>query len=566
MEEVRRQELVERLLGILVEFIPFQLPEETRDALLEEPTGSWVIPDTIITTTAENNNILWKSPSLYWMWQEETGSCCVNFLAQEGFFPWGGTIEAFQWTLEASYYDDDNDNDVKGQTHKDVETEFRRFEPLVLTSDHHSSFPASSSSLRVTPVRSFWKIASLKILCVEFPVATLMGTLSSSSSSSRSSNNNRSWRLDPKAVFSCDKVALIEKLPATSNEHIQMAKVVRLLEAWHTPQAEWRSPPGCETTSESLVTVNSLADIFRRAYTFLEDEERRGLRSSGGTKGNESTTTTTTTTTSGIHRRIDIKKSITDSLIMTGGLVATGASFVTPVGAAVSVAAIGVKDGVAAAARKGQNSRGNKGDGTSTGYQFGDVTRGIVSSIQEKKSQRRRQEQQQQQQKTDEDNSSTDIASSSSNDRREDPSFLEANKGRYLGVVGSSLGAAVGLTLVGGPLGLLAGSLAGGVATQEAMRRQGDTHDLHPSDEALRRSTAARHPHSFTQHSSITSTDEEIMIQLEREGNAANEKKPWKFGDNIRNVVQRGKEASGRDPDAGYAPGDFSRGLFSRKK
>ena len=55
MEEVRRQELVERLLGILVEFIPFQLPEETdalteqhlarkaRSLLATEPAPEWVL-------------------------------------------------------------------------------------------------------------------------------------------------------------------------------------------------------------------------------------------------------------------------------------------------------------------------------------------------------------------------------------------------------------------------------------------------------------------------------------------------------------------------------------------
>jgi hypothetical protein len=439
MDAGRRQDLVECLLGILVEFIPFELPDETRAALLEEPTGSWVIPCTTSITTADNN-IVWKQPSLYWMWQEETGSCCLNFLAQEGFFQWG-TIEAFQWTLEASYDNSQANTTVHGSAsnylHGGSQTEFRRFEPMVLASDDQHGVQASPPSSTMTPIRSFWKIASLKSLCVEFPVATLMGALVKDSSSTI-------WRLEPLAVFECGKVALIGKLPSTSTEHIQVAKIIGLLEAWKTPQVLWSSPPGLGI-HESF-SVDSLADIFRRAFTFLEDEERSRPTSTSGTAGgmaassksasqrtsnNESNSETTAG--SPTHRRIDIKKSISDSLVMTGGLAATGASFVTPIGAAVSVAAIGVKDGVAAAARKGQDSRNGEG------YKFGDVTRGIVTSIKDRKSQRQARAQQQ----TD-DLIFTGEETPSANSRDDEHSFLEINKSRYVGVVGSSVGAAVG--------------------------------------------------------------------------------------------------------------------------
>jgi hypothetical protein len=124
------------------------------------------------------------------------------------------------------------------------------------------------------------------------------------------------------------------------------------------------------------------------------------------------------------------------------------------------------------------------------------------------------------------------------------------------------------MTLVGGPLGLLAGSLAGGAATQEAIRRQSDTYVLHmsPDEEEAAAVASSNRRSASAARLSTHNTDEEIIQQLERED--PQKKKPWKFGDNIRNVVQKGKEAAGRDADAGYKPGDFSRGLglFSRKK
>ena len=409
-----------------------------------------------------------------------------------------------------------------------------------------SNFYGVASTPSMTPIQSFWKIASIKISCVEFTMATLMGMLSQDSSSSC-----KVWKLNARAVFSCDKVALIgNKLPSSSKEHIQVAKVVAILEGWKTPVLDWRSPPGREGLE--TFTVDSLADVFRRAFTFLEDEEgyhARNCKVSTCADKSPTLETSSEIEASRTYLGFELKKSISDSLIMTGGLAATGASFVTPLGAAVSVAALGVKDGVAAAARKGKDSR------QGVGYKFGDVTRGIVSSIKEKQSQRN------QHQSDDEIFLGNNNASNSrSSNGENDPSYLEANKSRYMGVVGSSVGAAVGLTLVGGPLGLLAGSLAGGIATQKAMRSPGGADGTLAHDEA----SAARCTSMATR--STHSNDEDIMLQLERkEQRPMNGKKPWKIGDNLRNVVKRGKEAAGRDADTGYKPGDFTRGLFSRE-
>ena len=140
--------------------------------------------------------------------------------------------------------------------------------------------------------------------------------------------------------------------------------------------------------------------------------------------------------------------------------------------------------------------------------------------------------------------------------------------GRYVGVVGSSFGAAVGRTFVGGTVGTLAGSLVGSVATQEAVR--GGNGGQSTSDE----------PDDNPEVQSYPTGDEEIIRQLER-GNSRysnhhqapsndeslqmEEEKPWHFGDRIRQVVKRGKETHGRTGDSSYRFGDFSRGLFSKK-
>lgn len=525
MNPFHRQELVERLLGILLEFIPMDLPQDTRTALLEEPSGSWVVPpDTIHDSTI----VMWERASLYWMWQDER-TCCVNFLVHQATFDFG-TMEGVQWTLEGSY----EESTASVATARFSPTEVQRFEPVLVTSDNAT----------MSPVRSFWKLASLRVLCVEFQVVTLMGTWHQNAS------------VEPGAVMTCEGIHLAGQLPSKPKENIQLAQVVSLLEQYSTPQLEWRAPPLDSNFHRDYVSYScqSLADVFRKAYSFLEDRERTHKKNLSGDHSicggaNQVSTphaslSARTTTGSGSRRGLDaVKRSLGDSLVITGGLVATGASFVTPLGAAVSVAAVGVKDGVAAAARKGQNTR------NSDKYQFGDVTRGVVSAIKEKRQAR-------QQQKQDDAIFSGQTKEASSNNSG------DKNSGRYVGVVGSSLGAAVGLAVVGGPLGLVAGSLLGGAATQEAIRRRNEPFEL-PHESSR---TETRRPNLST-----WDTDEEIVSQLEdsnlqhQYAHQGDHTKGWNFADGIRNVAQRGKQADGRDINSGYKFGDFSRGLFAKK-
>jgi hypothetical protein len=104
-----------------------------------------------------------------------------------------------------------------------------------------------------------------------------------------------------------------------------------------------------------------------------------------------------------------------------------------------------------------------------------------------------------------------------------------------------------------GPIGLLAGSLIGNAVTRDVMhRRSGDQELEHTSVSS--RSLSTREP------------SENPQIQYQRDQDDHSQVEGWKFGDNIRNVVQRGKVANGRPKDDGNKFGDFSRGLFSKKK
>jgi hypothetical protein len=470
----QREDLVDRLLGVLLESILIELPDDTREKLLGEETGSWLAPHGL---NAVAKSVTFQRPSLYWVWIDS--KFCLNFLAHQGTSEFG-SLQDLQWTLEACYGTLRTCDEPGRMVLSDVDS------PLM--------------------IQSFWKVASCRILRVEFLALTLLGSLSRT-------NSDKQWRLNHGAVLSCDQVInLVDPLPTTPQENIRLAQAVSLLDSYTTPGLEWRSPPGPHGR------FSSLADVLRCAYSHLEDiEENQDVRVSSNQKPSSTSS----------RRNVDIKGSITDSLVMTGGLVATGASFVTPIGAAVSVIAVGAKDGLVAAAKKGQASRGGEQ------YRVGDVTRGIVSTIQQSTHQRKR------------GNVQSDCDTVVSVDEKSS-SFLESNRHRYVGVLGSSAGAAVGMAIAG-PLGLLAGSVLGGVATKEVIHRRSDDRECEDSSQSL-----SAHEHS------VDSTF------LQQRGQSQQDR--WRFGDNIRSAIQRGKEADGRHKSEGYKFGDLSRGLFSKEK
>ena len=482
----QREDLLDRLLGVLVESITLELPEQVQERLLHQESGSWEVPHDL---NLVSNDLTFHRPSLYWMWSDDT--CCINFLSQQGTSKYGGSFLSLQWTLEASLGLLDRPVDL-GRVARAADT----FAP--------------------PPIQSFWKAASFRMLNIEFSFVTVLGFLSLSNGASTGQ-----WRLNPGAVLSCDKICLVDALPKTSQAHKQVAELVGVLDTYPTPGLEWHSPPGPQGS------FNSLGDIFRCSYAHLEDNGGNPDLSGGSSQKTPPIST---------QRTIDIKGSITDTIVMTGGLLATGASFVTPIGAAVSVVAVGAKDGIVAAAKKGQANRGGEG------YKIGDVSRGIVSSIHQRGQQPGKNTEQ-----TDEDLVTS--RDSSSPLEPESSSFLESNRHRYVGILGSSAAAAVGFAIAG-PVGLMAGSLIGGQATRELVNRPSCDVDM-PQSEVSARGLS-------TQEDSPV-----LKQQLEKDEKPVGE--GWKFGDNLRKVVKRGKEADGRANKDGYKFGDFSRGLFANK-
>ena len=474
----QREDLLERLLGVLVESVTLELPEHVQEQLLNQESGSWEVSHDLKLVS---NDLTFHRPSLFWMWSDD--KCCINFLAQQGTSKYGGGFLSLQWTLEASL--------------------------CLLNSPVELGRVAISDISAPPQIQSFWKAASFRMLNIEFSFVTVLGFLSLLNGASTGQ-----WQLNPGAVLSCDKVCLVDPLPETSQGHKQVAELVGVLDTYATPALEWHNPPGPHGS------FNSLGDIFRCAYAHLEDiGSNQDISAPSGQK------------TPSTQRKIDLKGSITDTLVMTGGLIATGASFVTPIGAAVSVVAVGGKDAIVAAARKGQASRGGEG------YKVGDVSRGIVSSIHKHGQQPGKSTEQ-----TDDDLVMS--RDSSPPLEQESATFLESNRHRYVGILGSSAAAAVGFAIAG-PIGLMAGSLIGGEATRELINRPRCDVDEPKSEVSTREDSPV------------------LTQQLEKDEKSVGE--GWKFGDNIRNVVKRGKEADGRPKNDGYKFGDFSRGLFAKK-
>lgn len=579
-----RHDLIERLLGILLESIPFELPVEVRCLLLEEPSGSWVFPSPISTLRLQSQ---WINASLHWMWQEETSTCCLNFLANEGHLPLGVILKKFQWTLEASHPCASqnsfspfsiNATPVVSDlpwTHgnNSGETECRRYEP--------STAASTSCDTAIIPVKTFWKIGVLQTLCIEWRVLTLMGTL-------------ESWilfLLSPQATFSCDQILWHDPPSSTSTagtsrsfqsqEHVRLAHFLQYLESFPTPHLQWKTPPPTSTTGTTTTTTSfhSLADLFRFAYTWLEDQQPKSRSTTSHDKPTATTTIkdTPSETSRILPGSINVKKSIGDSLAISGGLAATGASFISPIGVAVSVAAVGVNDGITMAANKGKETR--HGDG----YRFGDVARGVMATLKEQRAGKATRY------PDDHDNydhpggTSSTVGGSGTTDSRSNdihhhdglqetkssiktqPSETQDHKARYAGIVGSSIGAAAGLALAG-PIGFVAGSLIGGTTTQQAMMQRRKDEALPDQQQQDRPSQGE--PCNFPLDASGSNYGMAPQDATDMNNNSAisTESKPWRFGDNVRNAVQRGKEVAGRDSTSEYQFGDLTRGLFSRRK
>jgi hypothetical protein len=336
--------------------------------------------------------------------------------------------------------------------------------------------------------------------------------------------------------------------------------------------------------------ATTLGDLTRHVYLTMDDAAVSAIQDVAQSKE-----------TKGESRKSGIrlpKIAVGDSLASSAALLATGASFVTPVGAVVSVAALGVKDGVVAAARAGKEVRGATSE---EGYKFGDVARGVVSTVQ-----KRRQERHQRHE-----DSLHGVERSNDHEGSDQlkSSFLEQNQGRYAGVVGGSVGAAVGLTLLG-PIGLVAGTLLGSHVVQKQMAKNSSNNNESSSNSNNQNlpTSVLDEPNDTggatggTLHMNNDNDDELIMQQLHRaclrenqprepqqqhhhqqqhqaragdlfvsesapssasSSGQESQQRPYQFGDNIRGVIARGKQVRGESQESEYRFGDFTRGLFT---
>eukprot|EP00536_Pseudo-nitzschia_multiseries_P015162 jgi/Psemu1/291863/fgenesh1_pg.832_\ len=289
------------------------------------------------------------------------------------------------------------------------------------------------------------------------------------------------------------------------------------------------------------------------------------------------------------------KKGLTvgDSVVAFGLLTVTGTSYLTPVGAAVSVAALAAKDGVAAAARKGQElrtsrqqqqqqehhqapidrpldpsawttrnatrkgsvpgeSNHNNNNNNSVaeseaeaGYRFGDITRGIVGSIREKRQQSQRR-------------MSSRQSSSNSGDDPNDNNYrgnnwFSENRARVAALGGQTAGALAGF-VVAGPLGSIAGSVIGSEAGQRAVMEI--EQEQREQEQARLAQEQRQQPQQLLQRVTGGGSRQPVAPPLTNNNNNNNT--------GIRGIMARGREVTGRRSDDGYRFGDFSRGLVAK--
>eukprot|EP00549_Striatella_unipunctata_P007490 CAMPEP_0118689746 /NCGR_PEP_ID=MMETSP0800-20121206/9667_1 /TAXON_ID=210618 ORGANISM="Striatella unipunctata, Strain CCMP2910" /NCGR_SAMPLE_ID=MMETSP0800 /ASSEMBLY_ACC=CAM_ASM_000638 /LENGTH=805 /DNA_ID=CAMNT_0006587191 /DNA_START=9 /DNA_END=2426 /DNA_ORIENTATION=+ len=288
-------------------------------------------------------------------------------------------------------------------------------------------------------------------------------------------------------------------------------------------------------------------------------------------------------------RREGTKSSMRDGLVISAGMAVANASIATPVGLAASVVALGASDGVAAAAKKGKEERGvsdkdsyrfgdvtrgtisglkslssstldkgkeSRGASSSDGYRFGDFTRGALSGF---KSQ------------------SSSNVSSDSNDNPKQPSsegYIDQNKERFSRVGGSSVGAAIGMGFVGGPVGLVAGSVLGGAMVGSIVTGKKDTIKEERSKEEndfeetkhVGQLQENEQTHFAPDQARSSDGGHGIAEQQTSQNADSQEKRGYRFGDITRGVVARGKRADNRDDQSGYKFGDFTRGLIGGRR
>jgi len=274
---------------------------------------------------------------------------------------------------------------------------------------------------------------------------------------------------------------------------------------------------------------------------------------------------------------------VSDSVGVMAGKFVTHTSVL---GATVGVASI---DAFSSTLAMGKGSRGAS---ASDGYKFGDLSRGVASSVKHAAK------------------SGAEMRSSDSYQFGDFTSgassaatgYASDNKCRLAGASGSAIGMGIGAVLLG-PVGFIAGSMIGGSAAKSsvaalagadkekesfgeirAANRSDATVQQPPSSQVpdllsdsnhhvaeitsqhqyanrlpAQSGDAFRHPAHQPHMQANTRTTTTTAHQA---NNASNDQQGYHFGDVTRGIIAKGKKAEGRDDKSGYKFGDFTRGLF----
>jgi hypothetical protein len=593
------KEVVESLLQRLKCLLPVISTETLatlRESITSQSEGSVVLPGQLHWTVDELSLALLRV-SIHWSWQgtttATTATCLLNVLSKRA-------------QLVHVAPEDANKPHAPSALFENIQISFEQ----TIRISNASLLLANNNNKSLLPTRLFCKADTITFLALEFATLTLSGTL-----------------LEPPhipisrvehAQLEVAQVTLTSASKPTSAHHIFLASFLSILYTILIPHASLLSTARLVLNTITSTTTNkhsaippsrmmapfrstprtTMGDVFRHFYNTAQDSvdimtkypslntavpnTKTVFPSDSNLADSSSHSNTNAKTNTNPSRWDKIRGSVSDSLAVTAGCVVAGASFVTPIGAVASVAALGVKDAAHAAAQKGQQVRG------AVGYKFGDVTRGIVASVKEKKQHQQSNHSRAYSEFDElnlEESGNTDLNAAVSS-RNNMQSSCEMNRpnlassaehsvddsgtsnqppqqrlSRYAGVLGSSVGAGVGLALAG-PIGFVAGSLAGSQATQSALHKKKDTPPPPPCTTSRTISGSTGADNSSFMHPD----DQDLVNQLEHHNNDDSSKPAFRLGDNLRGIAARGKQVTGRNDSSSYQFGDFSRGLFSGKK
>ena len=589
--------------------------------------------------------------SFHWIWEDFPNTCLITMVSNQAHVV---PFRQLHTQEEGTNLDDEEMLHTR---------RFLAFSNLQVSMEHttkmntHPTMLGGMSALSSSLSRLFVKVDRWNLLgtMMEWSKATLSGSLSF-----WNKPENSTMVLYQSAI-NCEAVSLYPSMPASSRfvqEKIFLATLISWMDRISLPSVNVQMrTTKCLVGTPTSTTIDdhtsivlpamtstdetTLGDVFRHVYNSLEDmadlingrlrstTAKLNVETAESSMGSNPSSFSSSATRnsqprhkSGI-RGIRISQGVSDSFAITAGCVVTGANFLTPVGIAVSRAAMGIKDGVVAAAKRGQQTRNDADRENSTrmqaahqcgqkdneqawisrgmdsapssclspsiesqqqqgGYKFGDVTRGIISSARDFRDRKRSTSAAKESPlrdfgsdgfhpiKTETDYTTTSVLPQKS--AAQDATTSDRPKlGRYAGVAGSSIGANVGLKIIGGPIGFLAGSVLGSQAAQVAVEQRSDAQrkDSKPISDINRPPlpTLSRMPPPPGPTKSLYHGDDEHFIQqLNRSTANSNQSseptKPYRFGDVARNIVAQGKKANGRDESSSYRLGDFSRGLF----